>query len=173
MNASMVAPTRIVIGLDGSPGSARALSWVIPLARTLKAEIIAVHAYQIQPYAYIPAPFGAMALPLEPEEWLPDLKREFDDQWCAPLKVSGIPYQERIFQGSPAAAIIDTARQEGAGMIVVGSRGLGGFKELMLGSVSHQLAMQSEIPVIIVPGKVAVNGKAKPALTMVPTSAGA
>ncbi len=47
---------------------------------------------------------------------------------------------------------IEVARERGASMLVVGCRGAGGFKELLLGSVSNQLVMHAALPVMVVPG---------------------
>jgi nucleotide-binding universal stress UspA family protein len=52
--------------------------------------------------------------------------------------------------GNPAAALMDTAERVGAAMIVVGSRGRGGFTRLLLGSVSEQCATHAHCPVVVV-----------------------
>lgn len=56
---------------------------------------------------------------------------------------------KRVIHGSPAATLIDEARN--ADLLVVGTRGLGGFKGLLLGSVSHHLANHAPCPLVIVP----------------------
>ena len=51
--------------------------------------------------------------------------------------------------GDPAAALLDAAR--GAALVVVGSRGLGGFSSLLLGSVGHHVAHHAPCPVVVIP----------------------
>ena len=140
---------RIVIGLDGSPGSAHALQWAIDMAKRLGAEIVAVHVESLP--VYIPAPMGIVP-PAETPEQLADLKEAFVSQWCLPLRKSGVRFRAILEEDTPiGTALIEVAMREGAEMIVVGSRGLNGITELLLGSVSHQVAHHSAIPVVIVP----------------------
>jgi nucleotide-binding universal stress UspA family protein len=143
-------PRRIVVGLDGSEGSSRALQWVVDTAKPLDAEVVTVHVHHLA--AYLPAPRGVTP-PMDTETWQEELQRTFTTDWCAPLRKAGVRYRPVFDDGTaPAAsALMRIAQQEGADMIVVGSRGLGGFAELLLGSVSHQLAHHSPIPVVIVP----------------------
>jgi nucleotide-binding universal stress UspA family protein len=58
-----------------------------------------------------------------------------------------------VLDGSAAGALMDIAAQEQADLIVVGSRGRGGFTELLLGSVGHHLTLHARIPVTIVPDR--------------------
>jgi nucleotide-binding universal stress UspA family protein len=141
--------SKIIVGLDGSEGSGKALEWAITTARRLDAEIVAVHVEGAA--MYIPGPMG-IALPIEMRTWLEERQREFTQEWCAPLRTSGVPFHA-VFEEAPSAAsvLMRFAQREGAEMIVVGTRGLGGFTELLLGSISHQLAQHSPIPVVIVP----------------------
>jgi nucleotide-binding universal stress UspA family protein len=138
---------RIVVGLDGSKGSQEALSRAIETARPANAEIIAIHvAARLPDLAF---PMGMM--PYTSQEWIDELKQTLEQKWCAPLREAGVRYTVVFAEGRTAPTVIDVALREGADLIVVGSRGLGGFAELLLGSVSHQLAHHSPIPVVIVP----------------------
>ncbi|HVS05813.1 MAG TPA: universal stress protein [Candidatus Dormibacteraeota bacterium] len=141
---------RIVVGLDGSEGSSRALQWVVDTAKPLDAEVVAVHVHHLA--AYLPAAMGVTP-PMDTRKWYEELQRAFTQDWCAPLRRAGVRYRPVFDDGTAPAAssLMRIAQQEGADMIVVGSRGLGGFAELLLGSVSHQLAHHSPIPVVIVP----------------------
>ena len=67
----------------------------------------------------------------------------------------GIEVERRVVQGTPAAILVEESR--GADLLVVGSRGLGGFRQLLLGSVSQQCAHHAECPVVIVRSKPARN----------------
>jgi nucleotide-binding universal stress UspA family protein len=152
-------PRRIVVGLDGSSGSARALDWAIAIAKPLDAEIVAVHVFQLVPS--VPAVYGLAPVPFS-DEWQQQLRTEFEKEWCAPLRTSGIAYRAIFEMGSPAPTLIGVAQREQADLIVTGTRGLGGFKELMLGSVSHQLVLHATVPVVVIPAEVV---KTKPAVT--------
>ena len=144
-------PRRIVVGLDGSTGSARALRWVIGIATAMEAEVIAVHVFQLVPA--LPAAYGLAPFPYS-EAWRSELNGQFEREWCAPLRGAAVRYRTVFEMGSPAPTLIEVARREGADMIVTGTRGLGGFKELMLGSVSHQLVLHATVPVVVIPAEV-------------------
>jgi nucleotide-binding universal stress UspA family protein len=150
---------RIVVGLDGSAGSAHALDWAIEMARRIDAEIVAVHVDSLP--TYMPAPMGILPPPDTPEQRA-EVDQTFATDWCAPLRQSGVRFRTIIEEGTPTGmALIEVARREGADMIVVGSRGLNGVTELLLGSVSHQVAHHSPIPVVIIPAAVRVKVEAK------------
>jgi len=69
------------------------------------------------------------------------------------LKQAGIRYRTFFQTDSPAPAptLIAVANDVDADLIVTGSRGLGGFGELLLGSVSHQLVLHAPVPVVVIP----------------------
>jgi nucleotide-binding universal stress UspA family protein len=62
----------------------------------------------------------------------------------------GVAIERRVDQGAPAAVLVEESR--GADLLVVGSRGHGGFAQLLLGSVSQQCAQHAFCPVVIVRG---------------------
>ena len=141
-------PKKILVGLDGSTGSARALAWAIELAKALDGEIVAVHVVEL----LTPSALGLGLAPIElPDDWVDDLRSRFENEWSAPLKQSGVRYRTVFETGAPAAALIAIAREEQPDLIVTGSRGLGGFGELLLGSVSHQLVLHAKLPVVVIP----------------------
>lgn len=144
----------IVVGVDGSDGAARALTWATDLAGALGAEVAAVHA---QPPLGYPAASGfGFPLPMVPQQEL-DAWREAEHklvaEWCSPLRATKTTHRSLIVVGEPAAVIMDTADHEKADLIVAGRRGRGGFAELILGSVGHHLTHHSRIPVAIIPGE--------------------
>ena len=143
-------PQRILVGLDGSDGSERALAWAIQVATLLKAEVVAV--YVLEPLSPAAAGYGLAPIAL-PDGWLDDLRRQFENEWSAPLKHAGIPYRTVFEVGARGAAptLIAVGGELHADLIVTGSRGLGGFGELLLGSVSHQLVQHAPVPVVVIP----------------------
>jgi nucleotide-binding universal stress UspA family protein len=138
------AVERIVVGLDGSAGSERALEWAIRMAGASGAEVVPVHAW------VRPSSFSGL-LGHDGEEALRQAHVMFEHVWCLPLREAKLPYRPVFTESNPVAGLINTAVRERADMIVVGARGLGGFAELLLGSVSQQLAAHSPVPVVVVP----------------------
>jgi nucleotide-binding universal stress UspA family protein len=148
LSTGALLPKKILVGLDGSAGSARALAWAIELARAVKAEIVAVHVVEL----LTPSALGLGLAPIDlPDDWVDDLKSRFENEWTAPLKQSGVRYRTVFERGVPAPTLIAIAQEQHPDLIVTGSRGLGGFSELLLGSVSHQLVLHAQLPVVVIP----------------------
>jgi nucleotide-binding universal stress UspA family protein len=134
----------IVVGLDGSPQSRQALRWAAEMARLLDAPINVVTAWQY------PTTYG-YASPL------PDWNPETDMRRVQTEAIAGVFGHEApagltqlLEPGSAAAVLLRAA--ETALMLVVGSRGHGGFAGLLLGSVSATVAEHAACPVLIVHG---------------------
>lgn len=136
----------IVVGVDGSEGSDRALEWCAVNAPKLGAEVVAVHAFHA-PYAY-PA-LDVPSMPVEVDKWKKEAQRLLETEWTAAL--GDVPHRTMFVDGSPGRAVVEVSDELGADLIVVGSRGRGGVAELVLGSVSHHLAHHARRPVLIVP----------------------
>jgi len=139
----------IVVGVDGSAGSQEALRFAAAEARLRKAKLKLVAAWTL---TYIAAPIGMMA-PID-DNLLPELQanaRAVLDQAVAETIGDGtdIEIEKSVCEGSPAQVLVDAA--QGADLIVVGTRGHGGFAGLLLGSVSQQIAHHAPCPVVIVP----------------------
>lgn len=144
MTESARGTPRIVVGVDGSDGSKDALRWAADLARLLHARIDAVATWEL------PAGVLARALPqsfsLEPE-----IQQVLDDSVSAVFgsdRPTGL--RLKVLQGPAATTLVTVS--EGALMLVVGSRGLGGFAGLLLGSVSARVAERASCPVLVVHG---------------------
>lgn len=134
-------PTRIVVGVDGSEQSQLALRWAAQLAPCLDCQIEAVIAWRF-PAGYT---FGI------PDGWDPehDARRRLEDAVDATFD-DGRPVglQLLVRDGMPAKVLLDAA--VGARMLIVGSRGHGGFMGLLLGSVSSAVAEHAHCPVLVV-----------------------
>lgn len=146
----LTAPKRIVVGLDGSARAARGLAWAIETAKALEAEVLAVHVFQL--LQQVPAIYGLAPIPFS-DEWQQELRKLFEDDWCAPLRAASVRYRTVFEAGSPASTLIAIAQREHADLIVTGTRALGGFKQLMLGSVSYQPVLHSTVPVVVIPAE--------------------
>jgi nucleotide-binding universal stress UspA family protein len=135
---------RILVGVDGSANSQQALGWAMLVARRFDAELVAIHAIGLLAYL-------GDAPPVPSHAHLDELRRAFETEWCAPLADSGIQHRLLFVDGAPALVLLSVAQREQIDMIVVGSRGAGGFEALLLGSTSHQVAAHATCPVVIVP----------------------
>jgi nucleotide-binding universal stress UspA family protein len=135
-------PPRIVVGVDGSESSKEALRWAARLAQPLHARIDAVTLWD-------PAPaFGWGILPPTYSPGI-DLQQRLDeivDETFPRGRPAGI--RAAVLEGPTAATLLEVA--QGAVLLVVGSRGLGGFPGLRLGSVSAKVAAHSSGPTLIV-----------------------
>ena len=140
----------IVVGIDGSAHSRRALEWAMREAaiRRVPLTVITVHEISVgywgsgvtYPEDHAVAEHARQAAQTEVDKVLADL---------------GEPRPESVtvqsVSGTPAEAILDAAKD--ADMIVVGSRGAGGFTYLLMGSVSTRVAHRAHCPVVVIPAE--------------------
>ena len=134
----------VVVGVDGSPSSSKALAFAAEEARYRKASLRVVEAWSFPVFAagtYVPT--GAYED--VPEDTAAALAAQVADVLGA---ATDLAVEQVVAEGPAAKVILDAA--EGAGLVVVGSRGRGGFAGLLLGSVSTQVAHHARCPVIIV-----------------------
>lgn len=137
----------IVVGIDGSETSRLAARWATREAQLRGAEILLVSAWDIPTYGF---GFGIAGVS---EDLLKALRKaaegnlgEAVDEVRAAAKE--VDVSTKTVQGQAARVLLDASRD--ADLLVVGSRGLGGFRELLLGSVSQQCADHAVCPVVIV-----------------------
>lgn len=141
-----VEPERILVGIDGSEGAQLALRWALDEARARQAAVEVVYAWR-SPVAGL----GTAVITLDAATVENDAQFELDRALDAADTTGLIAPVERVVMAGPAAQVILHAAK-GADLVVLGSRGLGGFKGLLLGSVSHQVARHAPCPVVVVPG---------------------
>ena len=138
--------TRIVVGTDGSDQSGRAVRWAGELASQTGASVIAVHVFRpLDHLAELPPPVDFHALRAETQV-------ELENEWCAALRELGVPFEVVILEGDAAQALVDAARDRGADLIVVGARGMGTVRGLIMGSTSTKLTHLSPVPLTIIHG---------------------
>jgi nucleotide-binding universal stress UspA family protein len=143
--ANVDATERIVVGVDGSEVARGALHWALGEARLRNAAVDVVYAWHPP---YIDShPFAVVDLPPGESELS---ARQLLDSVVEETDTSGAPAVEPLLvYDSAARALLDTAK--GADLLVVGSRGHGGFAGLLLGSVSHQVVHHAPCPVVVIP----------------------
>lgn len=134
---------RIVVGVDGSEAARGALVWAIDEARRRNAVVEAIHAWH-QPFVSGYAELGEVDLgdyATEAEAML--------SAAVATVDTTGVTVERKVMAGGPSQVLVEQAK--GAALLVVGSRGRGGFSGLLLGSVSQQVAHHAPCPVVIIP----------------------
>lgn len=137
----------IVVGVDGSDQAVEALRWAVHEAALRGADVLAVYAWTM------PAPPGGLGYYAEPlqdpapyEEGAERLLEGIVDE--AVPDSEGVRIERRAVEGSAAHQLVKAAK--GAELLVVGSRGHGGFSSLLLGSVSQQVVQHAPCPVVVV-----------------------
>lgn len=136
---------RIVVGVDGSPGSHRALQWAAQEAELRGASIEAVAVYEQhydfgQVYTATIDPIQAAAIAAE--QLSTAVKTALGDAAAV---------RQTVLHGDPAAELCAVSKD--AELLVLGSRGHGGFVEFFLGSVSTKCSHHAPCPVVVVPAK--------------------
>jgi nucleotide-binding universal stress UspA family protein len=141
----------IVVGVDGSEESNAAIRWAVEEARLRGTEVRAVHAW-LYPAVFPPAPTVAPYAGVVPFDVLRDDAQEQLDTALAEAVPpdAGVQVQPVLAEGQPAEVLLEACAD--AELLVVGSRGRGGFAGLLLGSVSNQCAQHATCPVVIVRG---------------------
>ena len=150
-------PEIILVPVDGSEGASDAARYAAGLAEGLGIPLRLLYAFPKDPVDMFGVPTEAPR-PEELEYFSPDAFARLRDQsaekaFAATREVLGstdVEVQEQIIGGSPAEAIVEHAATEEAPMIVIGRRGLSGFKELLLGSVSQRVLHHAACPVTVV-----------------------
>lgn len=137
--------SEIVVGTDGSDGSRRAVEWAAAEARLRDCPLVVVVCWETPVLIDGSAPVWGAG------DWWDSLREDAQNLGatiaaeCAP----GLDPEVRVVEGPAARALVDVGRD--ADLLVVGSRGRGGFASLLLGSVSSQCAHHAPCPVVIVP----------------------
>jgi nucleotide-binding universal stress UspA family protein len=134
----------IVVGVDGSDGAAAALEFAVGEARMRGCALKAVSAWHVPVGAYNS---GLMHM-IDPTEY-ERLGRGALDEALHGADANGMEISGVVREGQPAEVLV--AESKDAELLVVGSRGLGGFRGLLLGSVGQQCAHHAACPVVIVP----------------------
>lgn len=147
------ADDRVVVGIDGSESSHQALRWARFLAQTTGSTVEATAVWQ-PVVAYGLAGIGWAAAPRTPSDWDPaeEANKILNDSLDEVFGAQRPPkLQLTVREGNAAQVLIELSK--GATMLVVGSRGHGGFANLLLGSVSGACTEHATCPVLVVHGE--------------------
>jgi nucleotide-binding universal stress UspA family protein len=142
------ARPRIVVGIDGSPSSVSALRWAIKQAGLTGATVDAVIAWHYPELAASGMAVGSIEPTFGFRESAGKIVSDAINSALDPS--SDVPVHPRVTQGHAAQVLVDASA--GADLLVVGSRGHGGFVEALLGSVSQHCVHHAQCPVVVVRG---------------------
>ena len=138
---------KILVPVDFSDHSQRALDEAVGLAKTFGAQIHLLHCYQIHPTAV--APYGIVV----PETFEHDIRMaalQRLSEMREKVAAQGVRVQEHITAHFPAEEIVEMADHLGVDLIVMGTRGLTGLKHVLLGSVAERTIRLAKCPVLTV-----------------------
>ena len=141
------APSRVVVGVDGSDASARALTWAHGHARAVGSRLVAMLSWQL---TTLPAPssWTAGAVPPLPE-WHEKAEHLLALVCDAALGADAQGVEQVVLHEPAALSLLAAVSPDD--LLVLGDRGRGGFARLLLGSVSRQCAEHAPCPVVVVP----------------------
>lgn len=153
----------IVVGTDFSPAAASAAAWAASLAWVHGAHLTLVHAVRLPgPAPDFVAPSADFGSSVQ------EAARARLEEAANELARSGLEVHPRLVEGAPVAALLDVAREIRADLLVVGTRGLSGLPQLLLGSTAARLVEHAECPVLTTHGE-AVRDPSKIRAVLVPT----
>ena len=136
---------RVLVAFDDSPHARRALEEAVDLARTAHAQLTVISVVP-DPSTWVAAGYG-MPVPSD------HLGREKVSQEFLDRAVRAVPHdlpvRVLLRHGPAAPAILEEAEAGGHDLIVIGTRGRGDLRSLLLGSVSHQVLRESPVPVLV------------------------
>lgn len=143
-----MASSTVVVGIDGSDVAREAFRMALEEARYRNGRVRAVAVW------HVPWPLLSVATPgVDMDTIIKDLRDDATQKLEETVEAfagdaEGVEVIRQVFEGQPAQALVE--QSAGAALLVVGSRGLGGFSGLLLGSVSQQCAQHARCPVMIV-----------------------
>jgi len=134
--------SKVLLAYDGSENSQKALEWLLNFAQqtTVQTIIIKVLEFPVDLDSVMEA--GAKSLRKSLMDQLEKVAGTFTEKGLSAKKI--------VLEGEPASQLIQYAKKEKVDLIICGTRGLGGFESLLLGSVAHKLVTHSPVPVLVI-----------------------
>jgi nucleotide-binding universal stress UspA family protein len=134
----------ILVAVDGSKHSDDAFSIAMDMAQKYGSQLLVLHVFQ--------GGTGSSTM-VSPgfEDDMRSIGQQILDSYEAKVKERRLQNVRMLLQeGDAAQRIMETANEEKCGLLLIGSRGRGGFKELLLGGVSHKVTNHADCPVLVV-----------------------
>jgi len=151
---------RILVPVDGSEYSRKALEFATDIAQRFNASVVLVHV--VSTAALLPSPVPQVGVPVTPEgvpppvfstkmaEDLAKFGSELLARQGSEVEKRGLTVKNVLERGEPVEKILQTAKNERCDLIVIGARGLGKVRALLLGSVSDGVVHRAPCPVVVV-----------------------
>lgn len=136
---------KIVVGTDGSESASEALEWAYEEAKRAQAELVVLHGWEY-PYPDVSASEHNVH-----DRMARDAQHHLDDALASVrsrAKSDGVTVTAQLVESGPAKALVEASAD--ADLVVVGSRGRGGFASLLLGSVSRAVVQHAACPVAVI-----------------------
>jgi nucleotide-binding universal stress UspA family protein len=148
-----IFPTKILLATDGSEEADLALTTAADMAQMSGSELHVAYVFPTAVQRPFPNPITSRprdVLEHELEEAM-DQAQKFLDRQVERVKGEGVAVAEtHLVRGRPDMEIVHLGEQVGAGLIVMGSRGLGGMRRALMGSVSDSVVRHAHCPVLVV-----------------------
>ncbi len=141
-----IFPAKVLLVTDGSVEAERASRAAVELADKTGSELHLVHVWSVSLY-YHPERHG---YPAQYEKQRKEARRQLDEQVEKIITAGGVVAEAHLAIGAPDEEIVATAEDIGAGLVVMGSRGLSGLRRSLLGSVSESVVSHAHCPVLVV-----------------------
>jgi nucleotide-binding universal stress UspA family protein len=144
-----MSSSKILVPVDGSPASLRAVDFAIELmGQRPETSLVLLHVHNISALGLAGAS-EAMATGWLEEAASQSSAKALKDA-IRKCEGGGVVFETLTGAGQPAETIADVARKDGADQIVMGTRGLGGIKGLLLGSIATQVIHLVEVPITLI-----------------------
>jgi len=137
----------ILVPLDFSHHAESVLEWAAHLAEEHGSQLLLLHAY------HLPVDFQQLEGAYLPPDFWTSVKSEAAEnleRYAKPLREAGLDVECVVREGYPASVIESEAEERPADLIVIGTRGHGGLKHLLLGSVAERVVQKAPCPVLTV-----------------------
>jgi nucleotide-binding universal stress UspA family protein len=139
--------SKILVPIDGSENSVRALKHALLLSSKLKSKLTILYVLEVPPFVYVQSQKLVDSVMASLEKQAKDILDMAEKQ----AKEFDVEYETLLLKGdNPSSVIIDYIKKKDFGIIVIGSRGHGKFKTTLLGSVSNNVLHHSKNPVFII-----------------------
>ena len=138
---------KVLLSIDQSPDSAKAVALACELAKVYGSQVLVVHGRDVPVVNPNPRPVAARV-----EHWeTQDDAQQLVDTVVAELQGAGVHVRGQVLpgQGHIGNKILKVADDEGADLIILGSRGMSRLEEVMIGSVSHKIVHAATCPVVL------------------------
>ncbi|MBL8613562.1 MAG: universal stress protein [Myxococcales bacterium] len=142
-----MSPKNLLVPVDFSDTSESALNYAIDLARTLGAKVTVLHAYEIP---VVGLPEGAMVLTADVAGRIMTASQAALDAEIAKHKDDGVAIEAVLKSGDPRDVVVETAKELGCDLIVIGTHGRRGIARALLGSVAESVLRTAPVPVLAI-----------------------